>query len=581
LDWETSPSIQDDGHAAWFRNASELDDLRKHLDHHGPFDAVVVKDLCKGVVSPATLEFLVRYFAKQKLPWFISTKAWSPVWLKTIESVNVRLFVVPQIAARAATFDPAVEMSRWIAPSGNVSREALRVLADIRKCFPQSPDLRIVVLSDDSNALALDTSRRPHAFVAYPIDRLDHHEVAVRMASAYFAALIANLLEEQPAPLETLLASAFADTKYLQVCDLARLSRPAGSSAVNATITVSEESLPVGSSSLARTFESELERWDRATDHLGILDVDGVPTLELWRSMLEVDGYVCLAPSSRVTLGRLLRAVEGFRTTEPRQTVSCQLIASPGSGKSYLVERLARQLGFLFLKFNITQMLSRVDIIDCFDTIVTTQAQNRHVPLLVFVDEINAPLGGQTVYDAFLAPLEEGTYRRASKTFYIDPCVWMFAGTKAGELDGPERVVKWSDFESRLTFEPFDLTTNNQEREACRTEKVYMGASLICSTFPDVNRIARNVLQLFHAMPLETSVRTTKSFVKSLRNVQNGTVVARNIVSKDSKLEGVDWDVLGTAPSDLIEIRTGSRVGNSLSVASRARGATTSQGRGE
>ena len=106
------------------------------------------------------------------------------------------------------------------------------------------------------------------------------------------------------------------------------------------------------------------------------------------------------------------------------------LVASPGSGKTFLVNRLAKSLGMRGLKFNITQMLSKSDILDCFDTIVTTQAQNRDEKIIVFFDEINAQLGGQYVYDTFLAPIEEGVYVRAGKTFPIDPCVWIFAGTE-------------------------------------------------------------------------------------------------------------------------------------------------------
>src|SRR5687768_3273937 len=83
----------------------------------------------------------------------------------------------------------------------------------------------------------------------------------------------------------------------------------------------------------------------------------------------------------------------------------CMFIASPGSGKTYLVRCLAKTLKLRYLGFNITQMISKADLLDCFDTIVTNQAQNREVPLLVFIDEINAKLDNQHVYDTFLAPL--------------------------------------------------------------------------------------------------------------------------------------------------------------------------------
>ena len=73
---------------------------------------------------------------------------------------------------------------------------------------------------------------------------------------------------------------------------------------------------------------------------------------------------------------------------------------------------------------------TRNDLIECFDAIVTSQAQEPNQAVLVFVDEINAKLDGQHVYDTFLAPLEEGIYVRAGKTFHIGPCLWIFAGTE-------------------------------------------------------------------------------------------------------------------------------------------------------
>jgi hypothetical protein len=73
--------------------------------------------------------------------------------------------------------------------------------------------------------------------------------------------------------------------------------------------------------------------------------------------------------------------------------------------------------------------------------------------LIVFIDEINAKLNNQHVYDAFLEPLEDGTYVHSGKTFRLAPCVWIFAGTEepTRAKSGAPASDKAEDFQSRLT----------------------------------------------------------------------------------------------------------------------------------
>lgn len=80
------------------------------------------------------------------------------------------------------------------------------------------------------------------------------------------------------------------------------------------------------------------------------------------------------------------------------------LIAAPGSGKTFLAKRLAQTAGLRFVPFNITQMRSKADLLECLDTIVATQAEEDDRQLMVFIDEINAKLENTEVYGAFLTP---------------------------------------------------------------------------------------------------------------------------------------------------------------------------------
>jgi hypothetical protein len=305
------------------------------------------------------------------------------------------------------------------------------------------------------------------------------------------------------------------------------------------------------------------EKWRAALSNIGVIESETGPSIDLRRSMTTLDGYVCCVKSKRNTLHQLATQINEFlhQQKAARQHRSYMLIAEPGTGKSYLVKCLANALGLHSLQFNITQMLSKHDILDCFDTIVTTQAQQKDNPVLAFFDEINGLVDGQHVYDAFLAPIGDSSYVRAGKTFHIEPCVWMFAGTESPVTANPvqNKQTKASDFVSRLTVsQPFSLTIDqsnpNQVVEFC-LERVYLSVSLIKQFFPDVHRVSQDVLELFHSLPTSLSVRDLEHFVLSFANVQFGVVNRANI--PDASLQRLNINVANwTTNNRLIDIES-------------------------
>jgi hypothetical protein len=209
-------------------------------------------------------------------------------------------------------------------------------------------------------------------------------------------------------------------------------------------------------------------------------------------------------------------------------------------------------------------MLSKADILDCFDTIVTTQAQNREEAILVFFDEINATLQGQHVYDTFLAPLEESIYVRAGKTFHVDPCIWVFAGTERPHKpeEGPQRdkTTKASDFESRLSIPPLNIKFDDKEKDEARIEGVYLGAVLLKSMFPDVRKVSEKVLTVFHNLYPTLETRGLRHFVKSFVDIQYGEIVSKNVPTKwlkehmEGKIDITSWE--RAAEGDMVDIIT-------------------------
>jgi hypothetical protein len=589
IDWETQlPDLfrNSKGESVWIGNTSHLDgsDLDAFIDRHREILAgVVIKDLNKGVISETLIQWLVARLPH--LPWFVSTKAWWPKWFDDLKKADVRLLMIPQVAAHIAV--RSGDLNCWITRSGNASEGALYRMDQLatRKF---SDKTIIVALPDGLSILARDRSRQDeirHGLLQTEVGPEDL-VAGMPMASVLFPALVSHLLRDRRAPLEALLRRSLRFTHKWMAIEVKRVEDPEEWEPSSEQILNLDDDYDSG-----KLFEGNWtkfdwtdarEEWEEAASEFGILkakEPNGrgltagtapfsglrAPSerrrrLELWRAMLEVDGYICCAENKRRTLQNIVNEIGSFEVHGKKDHRSYMLIASPGSGKTYLVRCIAKSLNLSFLGFNITQMISKSDLLDCFDTIVTYQAQNRDRSLLVFVDEINAKLDGQRVYDTFLAPLEEHVYIRAGKTFHIDPCVWVFAGTEhpvAQDEPNRDKSDKASDFESRLTAEPFDLTRADSRDEECRLEKVYLGVSLLRSIFPDVRKISEKVLRAFHSLPPTLEAREVKHFVESFIDIQYGEVKAKNVDNERLKRHLPDienWKSLDEGA--LVEIRS-------------------------
>ena len=92
-------------------------------------DAVVVKDIGKGVVSQVLFDALLgsspAAAGLAEKPWFISTRFWDPPWLKRLadRKVNIRLVFYSEAAMRQVAAVPT-----WVTANGKVTQEAIEAL---------------------------------------------------------------------------------------------------------------------------------------------------------------------------------------------------------------------------------------------------------------------------------------------------------------------------------------------------------------------------------------------------------------------------------------------------------------------
>jgi hypothetical protein len=515
--------------------------------------AVVLKDLRRGVVSKALVEWFAERY--EDVPWFVSTKAWTPDWLDVLKKVNLRVLLIPQVAAREAIGKG--ELACWITRAGYPDERAMNMVDELVEKTIDNDRLqegreyrpRIIVLPEGFKVLAYDPhqtategdrddatateGKRYDALVQEHAD-IGDPPVDMGMASVFLPALVVSLIDNPDKELKGLVEEALRHTYEWVHYESRRITRPNSWDGRERFMDIQiQRADPPSLNTEEFSWEDEREIWQDAMDETGVVKIKGHKRLHLWRSMIEIDGYVCCVLEKKKKIHKLMREIEDFRRSGRRHHVCSMLVASPGSGKTFFVRQLAKALDFQFLSFNITQMVSRSDILDCFDTIVTTQAQDRDRPQLVFVDEINAQLEGDLVYNAFLAPIEDGVYVRGGKLFHIDPCVWVFSGTE--EPTGP----KGSDFKSRLTLGVEEID-RCKDHSRMQTEIVYRAVAMIREEFPDVRSVSEGVLKLFLDMKDDVSVRAMKNFIKSFVNIQYGKISITNI--RDEAMHGLIQD---------------------------------------
>jgi len=293
--------------------------------------------------------------------------------------------------------------------------------------------------------------------------------------------------------------------------------------------------------------------------------------LEVWRASTILPGYIACIERKRDVITQIwkkMRAVN--RQSDVSRHVSILLQADPGVGKTFLAQKLAGQLGFDLVQHDVTQMIRRDDLLSFFDMIATKQAESRK-PVLVCVDEINAPLDGDHVYGAFLAPIEGGYYIRGGVKYWLRPCVWLFAGT--GRDEQQSRIEdKYNDFESRLSLKvEIDYKSlskyygddgHKQLEYEASLEQVYLGAAMIHDAFPDVCEIEQTILNAFWHLPGDQApARRIRKLAWSLENVQHRTVRWENCSSHEWSQARNEWsqarDGLGDSVREMVKLDFG------------------------
>jgi len=490
IDWESlSP-----------RSADISKDLTARFPSTDQVQYVVVHDMEKGSVSSSLIrELWKRYKAAQ---WFLRYKSGLD-WLKLIDASAAFVFVGPEVLR---TRNP---WGSWL-EKGSVKAEAVAVLENTpgKTAVLCCSDKEMIVRVDDK-CLTVSSGDEPNLLdlVGWP--------------SALFSALIFNSIKNKSPLTPDLISQSWRMARKVGV------SGQGASSGRSTTI----YNFPVN----AFNWKEETARWESSREDLGIVTgADGKPRLEVWRGSRALPGYITCIEGKEDIVNMIGKRLLAFRQGEhANRPLSILLRADPGSGKTFLAQRLAEAFSFAFVKGDITQMIYRGELLDLFDTIATKQAEESR-PVLVFVDEVNARLENTHVYGAFLAPIEEGAYARKGSSFKLKPCVWLFAET-VPEADNDDSPEKYPDFLSRISMiVGLDYKSLSKGKDAsvsdrARLEQVYIGAIMIKRFNPEVVEVDSAVLKAFRDIsPERGSARKIREMVAKIRNVQYGRVLIEN-----------------------------------------------------
>ncbi len=522
-------------------------------------NAIVIKDMDHGTVTDVVIKKIIEAYGKNRsIKWFISSKRWKPAWLKEFRKKNIpiELYMIPQAAAKQAIKEETKTLNTWITPMGWVTLEALEFIREPGKLLVNElPGSKIklniqhlVILPEQDRVVAYKKENPDHDLFIQPEAKDSYSEIDLPMASVYFPEIIKRMLLP---PTTTIVKTTTSRTTTAT-------KAPVSKTTISKTITTFEEILKeaLDATILWRKkrfytikkieppekinlldiepsdrkpgwekahLEKSKGRWEQAFKGVGIVNVsprrnkDNPKRFELWRGMTTLDDYICLSKRRRSEIRKLLLNLKREKESQLKRAEVCFIKAHPGSGKSFLVECLARVLGLELVSFNLSQIYTKSQIISCFDQISTAQAENKYKPLVIFFDEMNTPIEGTYPYSLFLAPLEDGYYLRDTHKFRLSPSIWIFVGTEfeKGKKD------KASDFQSRLTLPIVDLKAKDRKQDLGleRLEKIYYCVSFIRRTFKEVTDISDGALKILAEINAEASPRNIRKFVESIEYI--------------------------------------------------------------
>jgi len=557
----------------WERPIVELDySCFKEMDPSG-IAAIVIEDHGKGVVNDKTIEELINAIGvakSKKIKWYIRSKIENPEWLEILKNkgIKLRLKVIDHKLAQHMKGP-----RRWRF-NNKLGRSSLELLGELTgdsmwkdgKTFaPKNKKIhtqRAAVIFDDNTVIAKDDYKCFNINSYIGPDQL----ITIGRTTMFFIALIAQDLSTNK------INNFGIECFHALQCGYEWIKK--------ASSAWSEEDLhfygdyataldALGIRSAEGIFESvyddEWDNWNNSSIKCGVLELKKQKRLEVWRGEGIIERYICVGGPKRNDINKLVRRISQFNVQHnPKHPFNCLLVSSPGWGKSFLANCIAKHFDMNFQEFSLAQMANSNDLVDCFDTICSLQGRSKK-KVLVFLDEINCEIEGHSAMGLLLSPIWNGSFIKDGRTYQLSPAVWIFASTSP--IDVLIKPNKGSDFLSRLNGLIVDLDYLSKSKdkkpsfltklkknlvldlsskphedgtystimtnmpEHIRTEHVYLGVSLLNTFWGPISKIQEEVLQLFYDILPINGFRSLEFYISKCHGIQRGAVVCSNMPS--------------------------------------------------
>jgi hypothetical protein len=161
---------------------------------------------------------------------------------------------------------------------------------------------------------------------------------------------------------------------------------------------------------------------------------DGGESANLTEEQLTSDGtigrYVTCTEGFKKELSALERTVMTYVGREkPSRPLNLLLAANPGSGKSFLVKELSRQISgeTEFLEYHVASFRTLDDLFAIFQRIQSLNLEGK-LPF-VLLDEVDGKVGGEYIFPNLLAPLWDGVFHIGQERHHLGRAVLFFAAS--------------------------------------------------------------------------------------------------------------------------------------------------------
>ncbi len=531
-------------------------------------DAVVLVDHGKGVVTDQMIEALHRRY--ESIPWYARTKLYPVSWMKKLKDLGkpLRMLVADEQLMRhrygARSWRHLSEPSR-VAVGCFSKHLGLSERGDAARASRPYAEMMAILFEDDTALMAgSGASGGGHQGASASIVNVasspgENYPIKVGRTSVFFASLVdedlqAGFYSEEGLDMQTALQTAVRRVhKWTELCSADwQDSKPSALSGPFPEVLGwcwENDSVP---STFDCPFDVCAQRWTEAETEAGdVGEGDNGRELQLWRASGVLDDYICLAARRRNAISDLVVSIDEYRRDKsPRTPFSFLLLAEPGWGKTYLARKLAEKHDMEFIELSLAQMPSAQHLVKAFDEIVTVQHRTRR-RVLVFMDEVDAPVDGNPALGLLLGPMWGGEFRVEGALRRMEPSVWAFASTKP--LRALQAFPKGRDFLSRINGPTVNLdwfedvereslhNVNTEEQRLQLLESAAAGAPEICTElvyhyvnalrrcFGPLEQVSMDTLTVFRYLVPIDGLRSVDVLASRFRHVSGGKVSLANL----------------------------------------------------